>query len=99
MIAIQNMICSSFPPKVHRRDRILQAGFDLLYLISILVLHIFRKSARTDYVIMSILGDMVFTSLCIAILSIYSIAGVPADCGGLTRENCASLHQLQETPI
>jgi hypothetical protein len=100
MLAIQNMVCNSFPRKVHPSDRILQAAFVLLYtLISILVLHIFRKSARTGYVIMSILGDMLFTGVCIAILSIYSIAGVPADCGGLTRENCKSLlHQHQQNP-
>jgi len=88
MIALQNMVCSSFPRKVYPSDPILQASFVLLYtLISILILHNFRKSARIGYVIMSILGDIVFIGFWIAILSIYSFTGVPADCGSLTREN------------
>ncbi|KAE9377175.1 hypothetical protein N431DRAFT_436427 [Stipitochalara longipes BDJ] len=71
MIAIQNL-----------------AALVLFYtIISLLVLHIYRKSARTCYVTASIIGDLVFTGVCIAILSIYAIAGVPANCGGLTREN------------
>jgi hypothetical protein len=94
MIAIQNMVSRLFPPKVQLVDQILQATLVLLYtLIAILALHICRKSTRTGYVIVSITNNMIFTGVCIAILSIYSIAGVPADCGGLTRQNCKSLHQ------
>jgi alanine racemase len=44
-----------------------------------------------------ILGDMVFIGICIAILSNYPIAGVPADSGVLTRDNCSSLYKLQQT--
>jgi hypothetical protein len=96
MIAIQNMVSRLFPRKVELIDKIFQATLVLLYtLIAILALHIFRKSAKTGYVIVSMMGDIIFTGICIAILSIYSIAGVPADCGGLTRQNCKPLHQQQ----
>lgn len=79
MVAIQNM-----------------AAFVLLYtLVCLLVLHICRKSVRTYYVIVSIIGDLIFMGVSIAILSIYSIAGVPADCDGLTRENCKYPDQYQ----
>lgn len=35
-----------------------------------------------------ILWDLVFTGVCVGMISLYSFAGVPSDCGGLTRENC-----------
>jgi hypothetical protein len=96
MVAIQNMVCGPFPQKVRLIDQVLQAAFVLLYtLVCLLVLHICRKSVRTYYVIVSIIGDLIFMGVSIAILSIYSIAGVPADCGGLTRENCKYPDQYQ----
>jgi hypothetical protein len=82
MIAIQNL-----------------AALVLFYtLIPILVLHICRKSARTSYVVASIIGDFIFTGVCLAILVIYSIAGVPADCGGLTRQNSKTLYTSKPNP-
>lgn len=56
-------------------------------LISILALHICRKSVRTYWIIAFIAWDLIFTGVCIGMISIYSFAGVPSDCGGLTREN------------
>jgi hypothetical protein len=77
-----------------------QAAVILFYtLLSILILHIRRKSAVTNYVIGSIIWDLIFTGVCISMISLYSIAGVPANCGGLTRQNCKLPKYPKQTSI
>lgn len=55
--------------------------------ITIFVLHILHKSNRRRYIVTFIVWDLLFTGVCIAMISVYSFAGVPNNCGGMTRSN------------
>ena len=59
-----------------------------------LVLHILHKSNRRRYLITFIVWDALMIGVCIAMISIFSFAGVPSNCGGMTRQNCKSIDLL-----
>jgi hypothetical protein len=71
----------------------IQAGIVIFYIaISILVLHKLHKSNRRRYLVTFIVWDLLITGVCLAMISIYSFAGVPNNCGGMTRSNCKPIY-------
>jgi len=64
------------------------AGIVLLYTsIVMLVLHTCKKSTRRRYLVTFLVWDLLFVGVAIAMISIYSFAGVPNNCSGMTRAN------------
>lgn len=55
--------------------------------ITVLALHILHRSTRRAWLITFMVWDLIFVGVCIGMISIYSFAGVPANCGGMTRSN------------
>lgn len=73
-------------------------GVQILGLVSLVYstfiicfVHIFKTLGQRSwrvFAIVSVPGDLTIMGICLAKITILSFSGVPADCHGLTRENC-----------
>jgi hypothetical protein len=64
------------------------------------IIHICKKSTRRRYLVTFIVLDLLFVGVAIAMISVYAFAGVPNNCGGMTRQNCKSTFpSLVKAPI
>lgn len=53
--------------------------------------HIFKTLGQRSwriFAVVSVPGDLTIMGICLAKITILSFSGLPADCHGLTRENC-----------
>ena len=60
--------------------------------------HIFKsmnKSSWRVFAIISVPGDIMIMALFLAKITLLSVAGLPATCRGLTREDCKAIHEAR----
>jgi hypothetical protein len=56
-------------------------------------MHCLHKSSRPRYLIIFVIWDTIFAGVCIGVLTILAIAGVPANCLGMARKNRKSIRR------
>ena len=66
--------------------------------IMLLLLHTRARSKRTSWLVCSIVMDVIGCSAVLAIITLLARAGVPSNCAGLTRYDCASEPRLDGGP-
>lgn len=71
--------------------------YSTLVILCVHVLKTLGQRTWRVFAMCSLPGDLTLMGICIAKITILSFSGVPADCHGLTRDNCES-HLVPKGP-